>query len=352
MADQFLEKDEMKEIIDEFIVEAGELTEKAIQDVVVIENNPDEEIINSIFRAVHTIKGTSSFLGFDALSTLAHRAEDVLGMVRKGNMAPDHAVADALLEALDLIKTLLEEIKESGAEQSTTAPTVEKLEALKNPGGTRPGEMQGEARAVRVEDEPREVSKEQEGAEICTAPGEVLVGETVPAGGQVKDLPGKQKTQTHKEESTIRIEVKKLDELMNLAGELVLGKNRLILLNNLVKKKEAANNALDNLADITNYIEVVTNELQLSVMRARLVPISKLFSKMPRLARDLCGRFREGDRADYGGRGDGAGPFAHRGPARPAHPYHQEFGRSWCRDAGRKRAEREAEKGDRLSQGI
>src|SRR5208337_1589820 len=139
MKDQFLEKDEMREIIDEFIVEAGELTERAIQDVIVIENNPDEEMINSMFRAVHTVKGTSSFLGFNALSTLAHRAEDVLGMVRKGDMAPDHMVADALLEALDLIKTLLEEIKESGAEQSATAPTIEKLEALKNSDEEKPG---------------------------------------------------------------------------------------------------------------------------------------------------------------------------------------------------------------------
>src|SRR5208337_2114803 len=93
--------------------------------------------------------------------------------------------------------------------------------------------------------------------------------------------------------STIRIEVKKLDELMNLAGELVLGKNRLILLNNLVKKHDAKNSVLENLADITNYIEVVTNDLQLSVMRARLVPLSKLFNKVPRLVRDLSAEFKK-----------------------------------------------------------
>jgi len=124
------EKDEMKEIVDEFIVEANELAEKAIQDIVAIENNPDEEIINSIFRAVHTIKGTSSFLGFNTLSTLAHRSEDVLGMIRKGNLRPDQEVADALLEALDLIRTLIEEIKDAGAEQSDIARAVERLEAL------------------------------------------------------------------------------------------------------------------------------------------------------------------------------------------------------------------------------
>ncbi len=292
MENQFLEKDEMREIIDEFIVEAGELTEKAIQDVIVIENNPDEEMINSMFRAVHTVKGTSSFLGFNALSTLAHRAEDILGMVRKGDMAPDHMVADALLEALDLIKTLLEEIKESSAEQSDTAPTIEKLEALKNPDKKKPEEVLKDAGAVKAEDLP-DVSKEQEGAQIGKEPEKVPVCDAVATEAQVSNLPNKQKTQAHKEESTIRIEVKKLDDLMNLAGELVLGKNRLILLNNMVKKSDRTNNALDNLADITNYIEVVTNELQLSVMRARLVPISKLFNKVPRLARDLSAEFKK-----------------------------------------------------------
>ncbi len=103
MEENIIEKDEMKEIVDEFIVEANELAEKAIQDIVAIENNPDEEIVNSIFRAVHTIKGTSSFLGFNTLSTLAHKSEDVLGMVRKGNLKPDQDVANVLLAALDLI---------------------------------------------------------------------------------------------------------------------------------------------------------------------------------------------------------------------------------------------------------
>ena len=292
MEDQVSDKDEMKEIIDEFIVEAGELAEKAIQDIITIENTSDEETVNSIFRAVHTMKGTSSFLGFNTLSTLAHRAEDILGMVRKGNMKPDHEVADVLLESLDLMKTHLEEIKEGGAERSDTAATIEKLEALAKPDRKKLGEILVEASVISGDELHEALKKQEEGPDKKL--GEMLVEEKVITEGQLKGFLDKQKTQTqHKEESTIRIEVKKLDELMNLAGELVLGKNRLILLNNLVKKNDAKNNVLDNLADITNYIEVVTNELQLSVMRARLVPISKLFNKVPRLVRDLCAEFKK-----------------------------------------------------------
>jgi len=289
MSDQVSDRDEMKEIVDEFIVEAYDLAEKAIQDIIAIENNPDGEIINSIFRAVHTVKGTSSFLGFGTLSTLAHRSEDILGMVRKGNLKPDHEVADVLLEALDLIKTLLDDIKESGAEASDTSAIISKLEDLAKPDRKKLGEILVEEKILST-NELTDALKKQEGQQGKKL-GEILVEEKVITDGQLKDLLSKQKT--HKEEQTIRIEVKKLDELMNLAGELVLGKNRLILLNSLVRKNETKNGVLDNLADVTNYIEMVTNELQLSVMRARLVPISKLFNKIPRLVRDLSAEFKK-----------------------------------------------------------
>ena len=289
MSDQVSDRDEMKEIVDEFIVEAYDLAEKAIQDIIAIENNPDGEIINSIFRAVHTVKGTSSFLGFGTLSTLAHRSEDILGMVRKGNLKPDHEVADVLLEALDLIKTLLDDIKESGAEASDTSAIISKLEDLAKPDRKKLGEILVEEKILST-NELTDALKKQEGQQGKKL-GEILVEEKVITDGQLKDLLSKQKTR--KEEQTIRIEVKKLDELMNLAGELVLGKNRLILLNSLVRKNETKNGVLDNLADVTNYIEMVTNELQLSVMRARLVPISKLFNKIPRLVRDLSTEFKK-----------------------------------------------------------
>jgi two-component system chemotaxis sensor kinase CheA len=288
MSDQVSDKDEMKEIIDEFIVEANDLAEKAIQDIIAIENNSDDEIINSIFRAVHTIKGTSSFLGFGTLSTLAHRSEDIFGMVRKGNLKPDREVADVLLEALDLIKTLLDDIKENGVEVADTSATIAKLEELAKPDRKKLGEMLVEENIVSSGEVTEALKKQEEQGKKL---GEILVEEKVITEGQLKDVLSKQKT--HKEEQSIRIEVKKLDELMNLAGELVLGKNRLILLNSLVRKSESKNGVLDNLADVTNYIEMVTNELQLSVMRARLVPISKLFNKIPRMARDLSAEFKK-----------------------------------------------------------
>jgi two-component system chemotaxis sensor kinase CheA len=285
MEGQFLEKDEMQEIVAEFITESSELMENVIQDMVVIEENPDEEVINSIFRAVHTIKGTSSFLGFGALSGLAHKAEDVLGIIRKGEMAPDKEVTDVLLASFDLMKQMLDDIKEKGAEDRDAIIVIGELEGLTKQDRKKIGEILVQEEVIRV-DELMDALQEQKTVEQEKKLGEIIVEEKLVTDGQMKGFLAKQKTQ--KEDQTIRIDVRKLDELMNLVGELVLGKNRLILLDSMVKKDLGSSAIADSFADVTNYLEAITNELQGSVMKARLVPISKLFNKMPRLIRDLC----------------------------------------------------------------
>jgi two-component system chemotaxis sensor kinase CheA len=148
MGDDIFKNDEMQEIIDEFVTESGELIENVIQDVVIIENNPDDEMINGIFRAVHTIKGTSSFLGFNAISQLAHKAEDVMGAIRKGEMKPDQAIADVLLEAFDLIKLMIEDIRTKSPGERETDATIVKLEALLNDDRKKIGEILVEEKVI------------------------------------------------------------------------------------------------------------------------------------------------------------------------------------------------------------
>jgi two-component system, chemotaxis family, sensor kinase CheA len=289
MEEQTSQNDEMKEIIDDFIVESNELIEKVVQDIVEIEKNPDDEIINGIFRAVHTIKGTSSFLGFNTLSNLSHKAEDVLGRVRKKEMEPDADIADTLLEALDLMKLMIEDIRDKGAEDRDVSKTLQKLEQLNKADSRKKlGEILIDEGVISAKECEELLEKQkQEGDKKL---GEIVVEEKLITENQLNKVLAKQ--QAHKEEQTIRIDVKKLDELMNLVGELVLGKNRLILLDSLARKG-SNNGILDSLSDVTNYVEAVTNDLQLAVMKARLVPIGKLFSKVPRLVRDLSGEFKK-----------------------------------------------------------
>jgi len=289
MGDDIFKNDEMQEIIDEFVTESGELIDNVIQDVVIIENNPDEEMINGIFRAVHTIKGTSSFLGFNALSQLAHKAEDVMGVIRKGEMKPDQAIADVLLEAFDLIKLMIEDIRTKSPGERETGAVIAKLEALLNDDRKKIGEILVEEKVITRNERDEVLEKQKQDKEKKF--GEIVVEEKLITEAQLNNFLTKQKAV--KEEQTIRIDVRKLDELMNLVGELVLGKNRLILLDSLAKKGSETDGMLENLTDVTGYIEGITNELQLSVMRARLVPIGKLFNKVPRQVRDLCSEFKK-----------------------------------------------------------
>jgi two-component system chemotaxis sensor kinase CheA len=239
-------------------------------------------------------------LGFTALSGLAHKAEDVLGMIRKGTMKTNQEVADILLEAFDLMKLMLEDIRLHGTENRDASSVAEKLAGLIDSEKKKtefPQEEKKKIGEILIEEniltksELDEVLKKQK-KDKDKKIGEIVIEEKLATEGQMKNILTKQKA-AGKEEQNIRIDVKKLDELMNLVGELVLGKNRLILVNSLAKKEDTSEAIFDNLGDITNYVEVITNELQLSVMRARLVPISKVFNKIPRMVRDLCAEFKK-----------------------------------------------------------
>ncbi|HPP07286.1 MAG TPA: Hpt domain-containing protein, partial [Syntrophorhabdaceae bacterium] len=148
MSNQSLEHEEMKEIIDEFIIESSELIENATQDIVSMETEQNDEIINSIFRAVHTIKGTSSFLGFTVLSNLAHKAEDLLGLVRKKELTMSTEIADALLDSMDTMKLLIDDIKTDYKEKQDTEQLIHRLEMLANPDRKPLGEILVEEKII------------------------------------------------------------------------------------------------------------------------------------------------------------------------------------------------------------
>jgi two-component system, chemotaxis family, sensor kinase CheA len=289
MADQSLENDEMREIINDFIVESSELIENVIQDIVTIEENHDDEVVNGIFRAVHTIKGTSSFLGFNTLAGLAHKGEDLLGMVRKGEIKINKEIADILLEALDLMRSMMESIKEKGIDEGDVSSIIKELERVSKVETKKLGEILVEEK-VLTKGELESVLEKQK-VEQDKKLGEMVIEEKLITEAQLNNILTKQKV--HREDQTVRIDVKKLDELMNLVGELVLGKNRLIMVNSLAKRGSENNSVMDNLEEVSNYIEVITNDLQLSIMKARLVPMSKVFNKVPRMVRDLCNEFKK-----------------------------------------------------------
>lgn len=241
------------ELFGDFLVETQELLEGLEEHLVELEAKPDDpELLNEIFRAFHTIKGTSGFLGFSRTSELAHRAEEVLDRLRKGQMSVNQDVMDALLAVLDIMKELLEDIKQTQAEKADIGPAMAMLEAL----------LKGEATPVEVPGKAPETVQQVEAKAIARA-----------MGGAAE---------------TIRVDVRRLDQLMNLVGELVLSRNRLLQLNGEIGTMHKGERIAEELDLATSQLDLLTSELQEMVMKTRMVPVGRVFNKFPRLVRDLC----------------------------------------------------------------
>jgi len=241
------------ELFKDFLIETQELLEGLEEHLVELEAKPDDpELLNEIFRAFHTIKGTSGFLGFSRTSELTHRAEEVLDRLRKGQMSVNQDVMDALLAVLDIMKGLLEDIKESQAEKTDIGPAMAMLEAL----------LKGEAMPVKVPGKAPETVQQVEAKAVARAMGRAA--------------------------ETIRVDVRRLDQLMNLVGELVLSRNRLLQLNGEIGTMHKGERIAEELDLATSQLDLLTSELQEMVMKTRMVPVGRVFNKFPRLVRDLC----------------------------------------------------------------
>ncbi|MGO9481563.1 MAG: chemotaxis protein CheA [Candidatus Kryptoniota bacterium] len=286
--------DDMKEIVDSFVVETKEIFEKLDKEILLIEKSPeDKELVNSIFRAVHTVKGTSGFLSFDQMSIVAHKFEDVLNKLRRGDLKFQSAMMDVMLEAFDLMKLLLKQVVDRDIKEVDLASTIKKLELLSS--GQLP-EIAGN-RAETGRQAPISGARAE-----STEP----VHHEVEAVSQHADQSQKMDRLA---DTSIRVDVGRLDHLMNLVGELVLGRNRLSQIvasaKDIVERSEGAGRTLNNsverhneredfvrqLNETSAQIDFITTELQTAVMKTRMVQIGRVFNRFPRLIRDIAKEF-------------------------------------------------------------
>ena len=306
--------DEIQEILEDFLVEAFELIEQLDQDLVELDTRPEDlELLNSIFRVAHTIKGSSSFLSFDILTKLTHHMEDVLNKARKGELKLNENIMDVVLESIDMMKTLLHCIRDNGNDTATGMDLddiITRLEAVSE-GKNIP---EGSEEAVKDEAEPeKEVSeadyakmsddeveaeierllsekkaeaKKKRAAKEAKAAKEPAKSVATPNETSTKSAPPAKKHASTLEQ-TIRVEVSRLDHLMNLIGELVLGKNRLLKIYDDVEERYEGEKFLEELNQVVSAISLVTTDLQIAVMKTRMLPIAKVFNKFPRMIRDL-----------------------------------------------------------------
>ncbi len=350
--------DDLQEIMEDFLIEAFEMNEQLDQDLVELEHNPEDlDLLNRIFRVAHTIKGSSSFLNLNILTHLTHNMEDVLNRARKGEIKITPDIMDVVLRSIDLMKTLLVTIRDTGSDTNNgkeneieeavkqlQAITSQNLESAKETSGTKEtprkeakekakeevkenkakapitenpasdnpladepdldyANMSAEEVEAEIErllnkrqeaDKERRAQKKQEAKpkQEVAPTKETPKTETPKAPKTETKAKAKADTEENKApsigvEQTVRVDVRRLDHLMNLIGELVLGKNRLIRIYSDVEERYDGEKFLEELNQVVSSISAVTTDLQLAVMKTRMQPVGKVFNKFPRMVRDL-----------------------------------------------------------------
>jgi two-component system chemotaxis sensor kinase CheA len=261
----------MEEIIAEFITESEETLDKVDPLFIELEAKGDDpEILNKLFRSVHTIKGAAGFLGFQSMVDVAHSAENIMKKLRDGAIKISRPLMDTILKSVDMLRLLLKHVKEKDNIVENTAPLVQELnlalEAAMPPSAAHP-------------------APSPEHYEIPQAV------ETVPASRVVPAETAAEKTAPDKQESlqTLRVDVIKIDKVMDLTGEVVLVRNRLLNIVNRLEHQYSDDHDVQSLLEAVSFLDLITSDMQLGVMKMRMQPIAKVFSKFPRLVRDISG---------------------------------------------------------------
>ncbi len=373
---------DMAEILDSFLIESKELMEKLGSDLMDLEQRPtDSDLLNTIFRAVHTLKGTSSFLGFMQFTELSHHFEDLLNAARRGTVIITPAHIDYSLIVYDQLREMLDDIENksiphyelneyfvrlkelsdtavptndtpvetaalaatseemspaeiaqteipSAPSQSATAATsspdderaramAEALASLQSviaekhleplsielPALTASSDVSSEntvtLQAQKMDDAPliqfspappssHEELKPEPKTELKSEPkSDSKPEQKIEQKVETKPVTAKDNL-VKNAESTIRVDVQRLDSLMNLVGELVLGRNRFSQLIHKLNDEMDTHPIVKELLETSTHIDFISTELQAAVMSTRMVSMAKIYNKLPRLVRDLC----------------------------------------------------------------
>ena len=316
---------EMDEVVAEFLAESREGLDTLDRDFVTLEANPnDSQTLARIFRCAHTIKGTAGFLGFSRLESVTHAGESLLSRLRDGELKLSPEMTNGLLSMVDAVRSMLAAVETTGADGNEDhAALVAQLHKLLNPGEHPPEHAEAEPEPAPAESEPEPepeedlppppppVVKPAAPAPVAkaAAPAPKAAAPTkspAPAPVVAARAPAPTPVAAHEHEAahtpaheaphqegqpvaetpvvsqaaeTIRVDVDVIDRLMDLAGELVLTRNQILQIN--TRSEDSAFSAA------SQRLNVITAELQDGIMKMRMMPIDNVFSKFPRIVRDL-----------------------------------------------------------------
>jgi two-component system chemotaxis sensor kinase CheA len=260
----------MDELTREFLIESQEGLDRMERCLTELETRPgDTGLLAEIFRSVHTIKGTTGFLGFKRLEKLAHAGENLLGLLRDAKLAADRQVITGLLQLLDGLRLILRTIESDGSEgYGDDSELIDQLEALQTPGNEKSKLIRPAA--------PQPQADLDEAATPGPLPAAADPHDT-PAASPEESRAVSAPTPPSAAESTLRVDISLLNRMMNLVGELVLTRNQVL----------QATSADPRMTLLSRRLDMVTADLRESVMKARMQPVSNVFSKVPRMVRDL-----------------------------------------------------------------
>ncbi|WP_428312347.1 chemotaxis protein CheA [Hydrocarboniphaga sp.] len=285
------------ELRDDFLTESRELLSRLAEQLVDLERSPDDrELLNAVFRGFHTIKGSAGFFELNSVVRLAHAAEEIFGLLRAGRCKLDPSVLDAVLEALDGLREMLGAVAAGREPAEANAELIEVLQFL----AAGDGEAVVDAAPVEVtsagipadpfsDDEFEKLLDQLQSQPKTPSPA---CGGGAGVGAEVTALPlqtppsqpspasGGRSPEADPEQTSIRVDTQRLDQVMDLLGELVLVRNRI--------KTLGAVGVSAELRKAFSELDVTTSGLQNQVTRMRMQPIRKLFSRFPKLARDTA----------------------------------------------------------------
>ncbi|MBI5938118.1 MAG: chemotaxis protein CheA [Betaproteobacteria bacterium] len=318
----------MEELLQDFLLEAGELLSQVDNKLVELEKRPDDtNLLNDIFRGFHTIKGGAGFLNVDNLVSLCHRNENLFDKLRNNELGLTPGLMDTILAATATVREMFNELSSHVQPQAADPTIIANLEAalagesLPEPSAPAPSSAPTD-NAAAIESAAPEAPSAAPGA----APGDdinwaalhaVLTGAPVPqaaaapapaaeakpaearapAAPAPADLPtpsrapatgGAAPQQSLQKETTIRVDTVRLDQVLNLSGEIGLTKNRISNLKTHILHGRNDSETLKALDMAVNQLDLLVSDLQNAVMKTRMQPIGRLFQKYPRLARDLA----------------------------------------------------------------
>jgi two-component system chemotaxis sensor kinase CheA len=340
------EDEDMYEIFDGFLIETAEILDQISQDLMLLESDSENiSLVNQLFRSFHTIKGTSSFMGFTQISGFTHEAEDLLNKLRKEELKVNENIVELLLLSRDAIETMVDQIKndekvqtfddllsmiqkakddkssEDTMDASTDKSLIDSVSQIEGEGDFSEDEealLQAAFAELNSEFNASEddTSEEKEGSapEIENSENDISDVEDNSKAEDDSDKSSdndshqqsdekKQSSQEQKTENklparkptsateTIRIDIDRIESMMDLSGELVLSRNRLAQITNRLENNPNDPHILQELIENYTQLDKVTSDIQNSVMKMRMVQVGKLYQKAPRIVRDLSREF-------------------------------------------------------------